>query len=94
MRDKERAIKAYEELSSALNNMSFDDDAFVAQFMKEHNTLQQKLMRIHFKMMIALADENNWKVDARNEAAVKACKIMVDAYKKETGFEPKHMPTI
>ena len=92
--------ETYDMLSSLFNGNYSGQEAFVGQFMKEfstdHRTLQQNILRGFFHMMKEASDRHDkGLVDARNEASFKACKVMVEAYKKEFGFYPNEgMPVI
>lgn len=92
----EKGEKAMDDLSDLFNSGNYEaQKAFIKKFQREHRTLQQNMLRAFFTIMVDCTEKANERnYDARNEDGVKACKIMVDAYKKERGFLPMNLSHI
>lgn len=76
-----RAIVAAECLANAVNEISFDNEAFAIAIGCQHRTLQQSVMRA----LVAVANQlstgyDEGRYDLRNEAA---CKLAVEISKLE-----------
>lgn len=81
------AMNALTDFFNGASNLS--TESFADQFSREHRTLQQSTLKSFFNIMVKCADNyDKGLYDARNEASLKACKIMVEAYEKETDFKP------
>ena len=78
------------QISSGVNNFSFDFSKFNQEMVCEHKTLQQTFTKLCLKwILFAASNEYGECIDGRNEASHKSCKILVDTFNKydEFGFE-------
>ena len=95
--DIDKGVKAMDELTDFFNSGNYAaQEVFVKRFKNEHRTLQQNVLRAFFGIMVDSAEQyENKRFDARNEAALLACKIMVDGYKEKQQFAPNQgLPVI
>ena len=58
-----------------------DMDDFVSEFTRMHNTIEQKAVQLLIKTILRVSETPY--PDGRNEAGVKACKMMIEGYRKE-----------
>lgn len=66
-----------------INNFSCDEDGFVDSVIhKYHRTLQQKLFGLMLKTINAIAEQENWRVDGRNEYAYNTAKKLQTFFKE------------
>ena len=78
------AIVGAECLANAVNEISFDYEAFAMAIGCQHRTLQQSVMRVFAAVCNQLAaDFSEGTYDLRNEAA---CKLAVEISKLESGL--------
>ena len=84
---QEKGKKIANELTSALNGMSYSKDViecFVKGVTSSHRTLQQLSMGAIFSLMMRWAEmEESGCFDLRNEATVKFCKQVKELAEKE-----------
>ena len=79
MRDGKKMAEALESFINGANEYEIDD--FANGFIKMHNTLEQKAVGMLIKTLQKVSEST--QVDARNEACVKASKLMIKGYKSE-----------
>lgn len=97
---KQESIETGEKMMDSLSDLFNSGDyeaqkAFIKRFQREHRTLQQNMLRAFFTIMVDCTEQaNNRNYDDRNADGVLACKMMVDGYKKETGFPPTNLSHI
>lgn len=63
-------------IADALNTFGFNSDAFSAQMMREHRTLQQNFMRLIRDYCKYVAEQPDYMFDGRNEASRKFAKAV------------------
>ncbi len=78
MNGKELA-RAMEDFINGANCTEIED--FANEFTKMHNTLEQKSVGMLIKTLVKVSEHPY--TDGRNEACVKAAKLMLRGYKKE-----------
>ena len=78
MNGKELA-REMEDLVNGANPTEIED--FANEFTKMHNTLEQKAVGMLIKTLVKVSEHAY--TDGRNEACVKAAKLMLKGYKKE-----------
>lgn len=78
MNGKELA-RAMEDFVNGANPTEIED--FANEFTKMHNTLEQKAVGMLIKTLVKVSEHAY--TDGRNEACVKAAKLMIKGYKKE-----------
>ena len=78
MNGKELA-RAMEDFVNGANHTEMED--FANEFTKMHNTLEQMAVGMLIKTLVKVSEHNY--TDGRNEACVKAAKLMLIGYKKE-----------
>ena len=78
MNGKELA-RAMEDFVNGANHIEIED--FANEFTKMHNTLEQKSVGMLIKTLVKVSEHAY--TDGRNEACVKAAKLMLKGYKKE-----------
>ena len=78
MNGKELA-RAMEDFVNGADHTEIED--FANEFTKMHNTLEQKAVGMLIKTLVKVSEHNY--TDGRNEACVKAAKLMLIGYKKE-----------
>ena len=86
----EIGIEAMNDLTDFFNSGNYEaQNAFAEKFSSEHRTLQQNVLRNFFGIMVHCAKQyENGHYDARNESGLKACKVMVDAFKEKHQYAP------
>ncbi len=70
----------------AVNNLNFDQEAFVEGFTRQHRTLQQSMI----KAMLACVErcaEPDYGRDGRNEASHTTCKKLIKGWQEEVRKE-------
>ena len=77
-KNREDAQALAEQFTKTVNNMNFDQKAFVETIMREHRTLQQNVFEafLHLCGAWAKLDENQY--DARNEYTVLTAKKIME----------------
>ena len=76
----ERAEKAAQEFSQAVNEMNFDAKAFAREIRKDHRTQQQNTMRVFMEVISQWADDAEIEnFDLRNQDTVTLAKKIIDA---------------
>ncbi len=70
----EEAKKIVEQLSSYVNNMGHNPEAFAEYVMREHRTLQQQMFRLMLVSIKKWAETKEGWYDLRNEDTVRICK--------------------
>ncbi len=78
MSGKELA-RAMESFINGANNVEIED--FASEFTRMHNTLEQKAVGMLFKTLERVSQHKY--TDGRNEACVKASKMMLKGYQSE-----------
>jgi outer membrane murein-binding lipoprotein Lpp len=75
---QDRATKAARDLSNAVNEMSFDVEAFAQALRREHPCLQQNTMRAVVELLKQwAADADSGNYDQRNEDTVKLARDLL-----------------
>jgi hypothetical protein len=78
-----RAIAAAEQLTTVINEMAFDSGAFAEVLASQHRTLQQSTTAVFLTTILRIAENGT---DARNEAAVLACRRIHEFLKSDPEF--------
>lgn len=83
---RQNAEKAAQVMSDLVNNLNLDSEEFVNTIMKQHRTIQQDLFRLFVDTMKRWEEMGKIGMyDARNEHAVGASQVMLEAMRKEYG---------
>lgn len=91
--NKHRGQELSKIVTDFVNNYNSPDEDFLKALKREHRTLQQSATRLFLKAIETMAETEH--TDARNEAAVKTCREIVQAYEDKHGFKPsKNLPLI
>ena len=88
------AAAAVEAMSRFVNNFGMDAAAFVEGLSREHRTLQQTATGVMLQWLRHLASKKDHEYDLRNEAAVQAAKICIEALDKDGRFAAGRLPCI
>lgn len=76
------ATDTYQNMSHFINASGYDDmRKFIELFQREHGTIQQKFMKLCMSYVYSLTELPSWRVDMRNEEAVRVAKEIVDKVK-------------
>lgn len=78
--------EAYNTLSNFVNNYNCDREAFIKAFLKDHNTLQQSVLKLLFQLMEEFAKQEH-SIDLRNQKSQELCKMITKYYEEETGYK-------
>lgn len=71
-RKKEQALLL--EISEAINNYSFDFNAFATEIAAMHPTIQQRFFKLIKACILFMAAEGNVHIDDRNRSSYQMCK--------------------
>jgi len=89
------AKQTYEVLSNFVNNYSCDKDTFLSEFLKDHNTLQQSVIRLCFEIIEIHAMQNINYIDLRNKKSHEICNEIVNNFNEKYGYKlSESLPTI
>ena len=88
------AAAAVEAMSRFVNNFAMDSAMFVEGLSLEHRTLQQSATGVMLQWLRRLASLTEYEYDLRNEAAVQAAKICIEALDKDGRFAAGRLPSI
>ncbi len=83
--NRARAQEAAEIMCSALQEMSFDVEAFAEVILREHRTIQQSVFRAFGATILAWANSSN--MDMRNEHTVLVCREMLKAFGDDAQYK-------
>jgi hypothetical protein len=84
---EERAREAARNLSDAVNEMSFDVEAFADELLRQHRTLQQNAFGAFLATVKAWAGLSDNRFDLRNEYTVESSRKIVETL-GEYGLKP------
>lgn len=73
----EEGARVAKDLMAFINNVSFSPDGFVEKVCGNHRTLQQSAFRLFMHCVKRWASTKEGWYDARNEATIKACKLIM-----------------
>lgn len=90
--NKHRGQELSKIVTDFVNNYNSPDEDFVKALKREHRTLQQSAIRLFLKAIEGMAETEH--TDARNEAAVKTCRELVELYEEKHGYKPSGLPLI
>jgi len=90
MTAKERAQKAARDLTNAVNDMGFEYEAFAAEVMNEHRTLQQNTFGAFLALVKAWSELPENRYDLRNEWTCQKSREIVKAL-GEYGLKPPYI---
>lgn len=86
-----------EEITNYVNTMSLKPEEFTDSMSRQHRTLQQSFTRLCLKWIEYCASEE-YRYDARNEAAHEICNDMIVAFKQTSDIADtnpsRFLPTI
>ena len=88
------AVEAVAAMSTFVNNFNMDAAAFVEGLSREHRTIQQTATGVMLLWLRHLASLNEHEYDLRNEAAVQAAKICIEALNTDGRFVAGRLPCI
>lgn len=71
-------IKTLSKMMNGCGNKDKVAEAMARQFRCEHNTLEQLMIGLFQKMIVAIAEDEHLPVDARNEASIAWCKKVAE----------------
>ena len=85
---EEDSHKVIEAIANLVNNFSFEPDAFIDQFCREHRTLQQSMFRTIVRLICRMASEA-YCTDARNDGSKALAKKFIAGYAEMVKKEEK-----
>jgi hypothetical protein len=84
---EERAREAAKNLADAVNEMSFDVEAFADELLRQHRTIQQNTFGAFLATVKAWAGLESNRYDLRNEFTAESSRKIVEAL-GEYGLKP------
>jgi hypothetical protein len=75
------AKEAYAGMSRWVNGGAGSDNEFIAEFLRDHNTLQSQVVSLWLRALYAWVHDielASWRIDARNDVAFQKAQAIVE----------------